>query len=404
MDPVAGSLAYQHFANQPDTNLAYYADPHPKRNYVMQWNLSVARELTSTLALTVGYVGSRGVHQPYRVDNIDMVLPTLTSAGYIWPCGPDGLGNACQAGFLPDGTPSQKVNPNFGRVNGTLWQANSFYDAMQVDMAKRVSHGIQFHGAYTWGKSIDTLSATEADDAFPNGLFNQIFFDPKTTRGLSDFNVAQTLVLSATWELPGPRKDSKLPEWAFGGWQLVALYKASTGQPFTPILGGDPAGTKLDETGEVPSIVPGCKFVNSNFKKDPNGLIYINSNCFILPQATPDIASLCQPFGQSPGNAGIPGTCANLRGNLGRNAVIGPGLSKLDFSVFKNNYIRRISESFNAQFRAEIFNIFNRANFSSPTDNLAVFDQNGLPIQSGGLIDSTQTTSRQIQFALKLIW
>ena len=409
MDPVAGSLAYQQFKNQSDTNLAYYADPHPKRNYVMQWNLSVAREVTSTLALTVGYVGSRGVHQPFRVDNIDMVLPTLTSAGYLWPCGPDGLGDSCQAGFLPTGTqanpiPSSKLNPNFGRIDATLWQGNSFYDAMQVDVAKRVSHGFTFHAAYTWGKSIDTLSATEADDAFPNGIFNQLFFDQRTTRGLSDFNVAQTLVVSATWELPGPRKGSKLPEWAFGGWQLVGLYKASTGQPFTPILGGDPAGTQLDETGEVPSIVPGCNLVNSNFKKDPNGPIYLNSNCFILPQSTPAIAAECQPFGQGPGSAGIPGTCANLRGNMGRNIVIGPGLSKLDFSVFKNNYIRRISESFNAQFRAEIFNIFNRANFSSPTDNTAVFDQNGLPIQSAGLIDSTQTTSRQIQFALKLIW
>jgi hypothetical protein len=412
IDPPAGSLptgAYQQFINQSDTNLAYYADPTPKRNYVMQWNLSVARELTSTLALTVGYVGSRGVHQPYRVDNIDMVLPTLTSAGYLWPCGPDGVGDSCQAGFLSTGTqaapePSAKLNPNFGRVNATLWQANSFYDAMQVDVAKRASHGFTFHAAYTWGKSIDTLSATEADDAFPNGIFNQLFIDQRTTRGLSDFNVAQTLVLSATWEVPGPRKDSRLPEWALGGWQLVALYKASTGQPFTPILGGDPAGTKLDETGLVPSITPGCNPVDSNFKKDPNGPIYINASCFILPQATSAIAAECQPFGQGPGSAGIAGTCANLRGNMGRNIVIGPGLSKLDFSVFKNNYIRRISESFNAQFRAEIFNIFNRANFSSPTDNLAVFDQNGLPIQSAGLIDSTQTTSRQIQFALKLIW
>ena len=94
-----------------------------------------------------------------------------------------------------------------------------------------------FHGAYTWGKSIDTLSATEADDAFPNGLFNQLFFAPQTTRGAFDFNVAQTFVLSLTWEVPGPRKGSKLPEWAFGGWQLGGLYKASTGQPFTPILG-----------------------------------------------------------------------------------------------------------------------------------------------------------------------
>jgi hypothetical protein len=411
-NPAQGSLptgAYQQFITQPDTNLAYYADPHPKRDYVMQWNLSVARELTSTLALTVGYVGSRGVHEPYRVDNIDMVIPTLTPAGYLWPCGPDGLGDACQTNFLPTGTQanpmaSSKLNPNFGRINATLWQANSFYDALQVDVAKRVSRGIQFHVAYTWGKSIDTLSASEADDSYPNGLFNQLFFDQRTTRGLSDFNVAQTFVLSATWEIPGPRKDSKLPQWAFGGWQLVALYKASTGQPFTPILGGDPAGTQLDETGEVPSIVSGCNPVNKNFKQDPNGPIYINSSCFILPQSTPAIAAECQPFGQGPGSAGISGTCANLHGNMGRNIVIGPGLSKLDFSVFKNNYIRRISESFNAQFRAEIFNIFNRANFSSPTDNTAVFDQNGLPIQSAGLIDSTQTTSRQIQFALKLIW
>jgi hypothetical protein len=84
--------------------------------------------------------------------------------------------------------------------------------------------------------------------------------------------------------------------------------------------------------------------------------------------------------------------------------LIGPGLSKLDFSVFKNNQVRRISENFNAQFRAEIFNILNRANFSSPTENLAVFDQKGQSIQSAGLLTSTQTTSRQIQFAMKLIW
>ena len=97
--------------------------------------------------------------------------------------------------------------------------------------------------------------------------------------------------------------------------------------------------------------------------------------------------------------------CANLRGNLGRNALIGPGISKLDFSVFKNNYIKRISENFNAQFRAEFFNIFNRANFSSPTDNLEIFDQTGRPqTQNAGALTSTQTTSRQIQVALKLIW
>jgi len=84
--------------------------------------------------------------------------------------------------------------------------------------------------------------------------------------------------------------------------------------------------------------------------------------------------------------------------------LIGPGVAKLDVSVFKNNYVKRISESFNAQFRAEFFNVLNHPNFSSPTDNLAVFDQSGRPTSSAGLITSTQTTSRQIQFALKISW
>ena len=168
-------------------------------------------------------------------------------------------------------------------------------------------------------------------------------------------------------------------------------------------------GSLLDETGEVPSILPGCNAVNKDFKKDSTPL-YLNTNCFtLLTVPTSSLASLRYPCATFTGaaNPAPPGQtyCSNLHGDLGRNTIIGPGLSKLDFSVFKNNYIRRISESFNAQFRAEIFNIFNRANFGSPTDNLAVFDQNGVQqTQTAGLLDSTQTTSRQIQFALKLIW
>jgi hypothetical protein len=341
--------------------LGTYVEQRPKRNYVMQWNLSAARELSSTLAVTIGYVGSRGVHLPYRMDNIDMVLPTLTPTGYIFP--PTAI--------------SQTLNPNFGRIDSTLWQANSFYHALQADLAKRVSRGIQFHAAYTWGKSIDTLSATEADDSFPNGLFNQLFFDQRTSRGLSDFNVAQTLVLNFTWQLPSPASNSSFLKWPISGWQIGGVYKASTGQPFTPILGGDPAGMKLDETSEPPSLLGGAGCATLTNPGNPN--TYIKTQCLAFP--------------------GI-----NRWGNLGRNSLIGPGVSNLDFSVFKNNPVKRISESFNAQFRAEFFNILNRANFASPTQNLAAFDQTGLPISSAGLITSTQTTSRQIQLALKLIW
>jgi hypothetical protein len=209
-------------------------------------------------------------------------------------------------------------------------------------------------------------------------MFNPLFFDQRTSRGLSDFNVAQDLVVSYTWELPNPQFHSKAAAWALGGWQLGGLYKASSGQPFTPLLGGDPEGTKLDETSEPPNLIggPGCgSLVNPG---NPNH--YIRTQCLAFPNP------------------------ASLRGNLGRNKLIGPGISKFDFSVFKNNRVRKISEDFNFQFRAEFFNIFNRANFASPTDNLNVFDASGNPVDSGGLITSTQTTSRQIQLALKLIW
>ena len=401
--------AFEDFNNATSSARAFYAEFNPKRNYVMQWNLSVARELSSTVAITLGYVGSRGVHQPYRVDNIDMVLPTeLTPTGYLWPCGPNGSGNPCATGFVPTGTQSNPVvsstvNPNYGRISSALWQANSFYDALQANITKRMSHGFTFSGAYTWGKSIDTLSSTEANDAFPNGLFNQLYFDQRTTRGLSDFDVAHTFVLNLTWEIPTPAFSSRLAKVSMGGWQLGALYKISTGQPFTPIFGGDPVAMKLEETGERPSRsnAPGCQsLVNSG---NPND--YVKAQCLTLPYAPSSFASQCAAF---PGSVTAPpsGTvnCANLFGNLGRNVLIGPGLAKLDLSIFKNNYVKRISESFNLQFRAEFFNVLNRANFDSPTDNLAAFDQSGRPISSVGLIDSTQTTSRQIQLALKVIW
>jgi hypothetical protein len=98
--------------------------------------------------------------------------------------------------------------------------------------------------------------------------------------------------------------------------------------------------------------------------------------------------------------------CFNLRGNSGRNILIGPGLANLDFSIFKNNYIKRISENFNAQFRAEFFNILNRTNFAVPVnpDNTDIFNSSGATTGVAGLLTSTTTTAREIQFALKVSW
>src|SRR6202158_233423 len=163
-----------------------YIESRPHRNYVTQWNLNVQYQLTPSLAGLVAYVGSRGVHQPFRVDDADTALPIKTSAGYLWP------------EFSPtDPTiPNPRINPAYSSIRGMFYQGRSYYDALELQLAKRMSHGFQMQGTYTWGKSIDTSSATLAGDAFGNSISSLNWFDMKLTRGLSDFNVSLPLL----WE------------------------------------------------------------------------------------------------------------------------------------------------------------------------------------------------------------
>ena len=379
-----------------------YIENAPHRNYVMQWNMNIQRAITPNLMTTLGYVGSRGVHMPYRVDDLNMVLPTLTPQGYLWPCGPDGTGNPCAVGFLPTGAQAVPLNPNFGAIRGMLYQGNSFYDALELQVIKKMSHGVQVQGAFTWAKSIDTNSATVAGDQFGNSISSLDWFDQKLSRSLSDFNVGRTLVINAIWEVPGLKSAFRVANWVSSGWQLGGIYKASDGIPFSATFGsdGDVLGKNSSDTFDYPNRLtgPGCNtLVNPG-----NPTNYVKTQCFALPTA-PNTAFYAAHCDSTVGGGPSSLECFNLRGNAGRNILIGPGLSEFDFSLFKNNYIRRISENFNVQFRAELFNLFNRANFAPPP-NPDIFDSTGATSGTVGLLDSTTTTSREIQFALKLIW
>jgi hypothetical protein len=365
-----------------------FIEHNPKRNYVMQWNLNVQRELTSSVTALVGYVGSRGVHQPFRVDDVDIVIPALTPQGYLFPS-PVGNGN--------------KINPAFGDIRGMLYEGNSYYHALEVGIQKRMSRGLQAQGSFTWGKSTDTSSATVAGDQFANSISSWWnWFNTKVSHAVSDFNVGRTLVINVTWDVPGLKSLSGPAGWITKGWELGGIYTASDGVPFTATFGtdGDPLGLNSKDPWDFPNrlIGPGCNsLVNPG---NPNN--YIKTQCFAVPTA-PSAAfytANCDPtFGTFP-------QCFNLRGNSGRNILTGPGTSNLDFSVFKNNYLKRISENFNVQFRAEFFNILNRANFAVPVtpDHTDIFDSTGTPTGVAGLLTSTATTAREIQFALKIVW
>jgi hypothetical protein len=351
------------FVDSPNTFRQAYFDPNPRRNYVMQWNLTIQRELAKDLSAMAGYVGSRGVHQPFRVEDVDIVLPTLTSQGYLWP--------------LPVGS-GTRLNLNAGRITAGLWTGDSYYDALEVQIKKKIARG-SLQGSYTWGKSIDTSSGSLVGDEYTNSISSPLFFNPRLNRGLSDFNVTQNLEVNYTWELGTPKWVSGIEAWALGGWQIGGVVEASTGVPFTPGFGGDALGVKsTDPNIDVPNLItgPGC----SHPVNPGNPVGYIKTQCFAAPNPI------------------------TLRGNLGRNTLIGPGLVNVDFSVFKNNYIKRISDRFNVQVRAEFFNVVNHANFTPPLDNRNIFDSSGSRVANAGLITSTQTPSRQIQFAVKLIW
>jgi hypothetical protein len=169
------------------------------------------------------------------------------------------------------------------------------------------------------------------------------------------------------------------------------------GPPFSATFrtDGDPLGIDSTDPWVFPSYsnAPGC----NSLVNPGNPSKYIKTQCFAIPTSQQRPRRLVY--------------CINLRGTAGRNDAPGPGLMNLDFSLFKTNYFRKISESFNVQFRADIFNILNHPNFALPVspDNTDIFDSTGAPLNSpdngaAGVLKSTTTKSREIQFALKVIW
>jgi len=367
----------------PGTLRFGYIEPTPHRNYVEQWNLNVQRELFSNFTVTVGYIGSHGVHSPFHADEVNFVQPTLTSAGYAWPVNKSGT----------------RLNPAAGQISAVMWSTSSTYHGLNFEAIKRLSHGVQLQTSYTFSKSIDTSSSGIAGDTFGNSVSSPPAFDPRLRRGLSDFDVRNILAIYALWMIPSPQSWSSVLKWGASGWQVGGIFTYAGGLPFTPVIGSDPLGlnAKSSESFAFPNSVAGCDPVNGNFKSTANGPHYINAACFTFPAT------------DLPSNTTLP----RLLGNSGRNTVIGPDLKDLDFSLFKNNPIHCISETFNVQFRWEIFNIANHANFNPPPPgNRQIFpqspalDQNGnpKPNANAGLLNATSTASRQMQFALKFIW
>jgi len=187
------------------------------------------------------------------------------------------------------------------------------------------------------------------------------------------------LVVSGTWEIPRLKHSGNAVSWLMSGWQLGTLLQLNSGLPFTPTIAGDPLGLNSAQRYDFPDrlALPGC----GNPVNPGDAAQYLKLSCFAAP---------------SP---------ATRLGDAGRNVARGPGLIDWDASLFKNIPVARLSDSFRIQFRFEVFNSLNHTNFSPPTaTSLQLFTQALTPIASAGNLTSTSTTSRQLQFALKVLW
>jgi outer membrane receptor protein involved in Fe transport len=319
-----------------------------------QWNFNIQRQLFEATTLTVGYVGSRGLHL-YAARDINPVLPTVVNGEQVFgvPRGPTATGIVS----------NPRLNPAGAALSSEAPVGDSSYESLQVGVNRRFSHGLQSQLSYTWSKCLDDASGTYGlEGGIPwsdplNGSFD---------RGRCLFDRPQVFRLSGVYAFPF--KQNRL----VSGWQTSGQFVAQSGSPWNVTVGFDQAGDVVAGSERPNVLLPFNQVVTNNINQ------WAKPAAFGLP---------------------APGTL----GDLQRDTFEGPGIVDVDWSVSKET---RINERFRLQFRAEFFNLFNHPNFALP--NASVFSQavNGgaTPNPTFGKITATTTNSRQIQFALKLLF
>jgi hypothetical protein len=347
-----------------------------------QWSLTIERGITKDLMLSVGYVGSESYHTPLSMNsNVPVPLVCDNPQGCI-SGGTTTNGDPVPVSrqvLVPQGTvyhaPGTRANPYVG--DGLQWfdQGTSSYHALNVSLTKRISRGFTFKSNYTYGKVMDYNSAILAPSAGNEpGRFVSPYYR-RLNRGVGSFSLLHQFNTNFSYQVPfgsGQRFGngaSGVMDKLIGGWQWNSSVRWEGGFPFTPLAGSNTSGTGDSSNSDVPSWNPNFKGPVILGKPDQ----WFDPRAFVLP-------------------------AQGTFGNVARGSLRGPGLFNIDTSLFKNV---RIGETLKVQFRTEAFNVLNHPNFAYP--NEVVFSGSNYS-SSAGVISTTATFSRQIQFALKLLF
>ncbi len=331
-----------------------YEPSQPSR---IQYNWGIQQQVAKNTSFAVYYVGARSVHSTQFTLNANSRIPIRRADGKL---------------FFPLTAPVR--NPKFSVMQYRTTGGDSYYNGFQSVLSRRLSSGLQFQASYTWSKSIDTGSVFSYSSEGLNTVVMQSLFDLGHERGLSAFDARHVFSMSSTYDLPSGKDWSRMARTLAGGWQTGGIVSLATGHPFTPLVGFDNAQVvvRSKSDGLRPDLVPNG---NNNPVSAGNVSRYYDPTQFVLPER---------------------GTL----GNLARDTVIGPGLAQVDFTAKKRFYF---SESKQLEFRAEIFNLLDRANFRIPEETQrTLFNNQGNRNPTAGALTLTTSPGRQIQFSLRL--
>jgi hypothetical protein len=376
---------------------AQYAAGQP-RNF--QTNLTFERQLPGNMGLSLSYVYTRGASLFSTID-ANPVRPSSIVNGVEYWLAPNMPG--CE-----NTIPSCRVNPAFQTINEAATTGTSWYNSLQVNVIKRLTNGLEFQAAYTYAKDMDTGDGISyANDCIAPGADVGLDYILANNRGPACDDVRHNLRFNLLYHLPNVKSGNWLLQKVANGWWVGNIVSVESGYPFSPLVANQRSNSGLwaGDQGEWTNY--GTQTITvPNLVNPDNGAI--QSNTFV--PFNKNTVILGNPKEWFNVNMFVLGAVGQL-GNAKRDILRGPGLGTWDFSLVKDTPVRGLGEKGMVEFRAEFFNILNRANFdvplngyiySGPITETSPYAE--MPDPNAAAITDTVTTSRQIQFALKVIF
>jgi hypothetical protein len=426
-------------AYKPDTLGVFtptFMDYNYKSPYMIQYNASVQQQLPWNMALGVAYVGNHGVHLPMVRDGNPIMPTSLGNCGDPASVCVNGKvpfwDTSCTGTPLPAGCSSAytNVNPNFGSNINIATAADSRYNALQVVLQKRTSHGLEFQGAYTRSRVSDETQgqANIQDCVVSGGLLGVYPLNPQVDRGPACFNIPNNWEVNMLYHFPNLMKENGFLSKMVNGWFISSIVSIQSGQPFTPIADANRSnsGVAQGQQGErvninTPALLAAYPCTSTPTQAatgpDTNPCAYVpvvyNPNTVITGDPNqwfnPNMFSLA-PNCTGPGLTNCSDSVGQL-GTAGRNILTGPPERNWDFSLVKETKLGFLGEGGMLEFRAEFFNVLNHPNFGGQGLHTSIFDGANTdhtpfsePVHgsAGQVTHQLANNQRQIQFALRL--